>query len=135
MINPTSNPKLGLIKGETVVTDNGGLWAGINNEQYYGDDPNNQQTLKPFPLNVSTWVKKWQMNNPAPTTTTPTTTTTPIPTTTQTPVNGFDFSEFVSENKWFLLGGAALLGYMFLSGGLGATDRTITSVTRFAPKK
>lgn len=42
---------------------------------------------------------------------------------------------FISEHK--LLAGAAVigLGYMFFSGGLAASDRTVTSVTRFAPRK
>lgn len=42
---------------------------------------------------------------------------------------------FLTENKLLVLGVAGVLGYMFLSGGLGASDRTVTSITRYSPRK
>jgi hypothetical protein len=66
----------------------------------------------------------------------PTQTSLPVPSTSTIPDNGIvsSITGVISEHPVIVGGVVLLLGYMFLSGGLSATDRTITSVTRFAPK-
>lgn len=44
----------------------------------------------------------------------------------------FDFMAFVQNNKWLLLGGAAVLAYfLFFSGGLTAGSKVRTDVTKW----
>lgn len=130
MMNKTSNPKFGKVE-----TDNGELWAGSNNEQIDGDDVYNiKRKLNDIGYEPATIKNTIRTNNFEKTlqqflnqinnTNTGGTTT---------PVTG-GVSDFVSENKWLLLGGVAVLGYFFLSGGLAASDRTVTSVTRYSPR-
>lgn len=52
----------------------------------------------------------------------------------QNTATGSGIADFISENKWLVFGGVALLGYILLTGGLAASDKTVTSVTRYSPR-
>lgn len=129
---------------EPIILDNAPtLWAGINNEQVKGDDlyrqtlpitkkgRYGQQVLKyvssaNYPMSPDELTRFLQKNIPQ--------NQTPVLPQTATPASAFDAKAFFAANKWLVLGGVGLLAYMFLGDGLGATDRTVTSVTRYSPK-
>jgi len=119
----------------------GGLWAGFDNRQIGGDDLSNQTVFKNRRIGqqVLNYRSTANYNDKALNELldklrqeTPQQTNQSFPVTTI--ANGFDFATFLSDNKWLVLGALAIGGYFFFSGGLTASDRTVTSVTRFSPK-
>lgn len=126
---------------EEIIIDD--LWAGWNNEQYYGDDKN-PYIKDTFPIKYTSTA-----NYPVPVTTAPIRNAianqgalekllaqfglnnqTP---TTQTGA-GFDLQAFFAENKLLVLGGLAVVGYlMFASRSGGLAEKTV--VTRYNTRK
>lgn len=129
--------------GNVLDLTNGSLWAGQNNEQRYGDD--NSSVIPKYGVNQNNRTNRRNqfanldfeklyldyINNQPKSSGRIIPVTLPDVTGTGT---GFDFSSFVANNKWLLIGVVGIAAYMFFSGGLGASDRTVTSVTRYSPK-
>lgn len=112
------------------------LWAGFDNSQTKGDDSG----YKPLPWKGSKLPPFVQMAQQTPTpTTTPTTTPTPFIILTGSNTNATNaataISDFIANNKLLVFGLGAVALWLILGSGLTASDRTITSVTRYAPRK
>lgn len=106
------------------------LWAGKYGEQKQGDDPvqnqkfgrgirNNALTNANFEKLLAQYAQgqpQLAVSNQ------------------QSAISSFDFTQFFADNKWLILGALGIGAYFLFSGGLGASDRTVTSVTRYSPK-
>jgi hypothetical protein len=97
--------------------DNVNIWAGMNNEQIGGDDLLNQTGGVYTDPKTKILLAKYMQGQP-----------------TATQATGTDIvssiTTFVQNNPLLVLGGAALLAYMFMGGGSPLAERTV--VTRYA---
>lgn len=128
------------------------LWAGMNNEQYYGDDlgqppyqynygypkgmkynSNVNYPAPPVPRNRGGIIRNAQVSQGAlekllaqaggnQTVT---------PTATGGTSAGFNASEFFAQNKWLVLGGGAVVAYFLFFGGGGGGLAESTVIKRF----
>lgn len=114
-------------------TTNGNLWAGFDNSQVKGDDNgfykkpfntqlgirNNQLTQSQLEKTLAQFANNQNTNT--------NTQAQVIPINTNT---GFDLNNFISENKWLLIGALVVVGYFAISkSGGGLAERSI--VTRY----
>lgn len=114
----------------TKTTNDSDLWAGTDNSQRYGDDlgVKSQATVGRFQRKPIEYVYV------PPPVTTPVTPPGTIPATSPQAASD-NWASFFANNKLIVFGGIAAIAYLLFSNSLGAQDRTVTSITRYAPRK